>query len=268
MKNYLTTGQFAKLCNTTKETLFHYSDIGLLQPIYIAENGYRYYSPKQFYDFTLIRILKNAKMSLEDIRAYFSDYNNREFISMIEEKQKELVQEKANIDYSLQLMESLKASIRTGITEKIQQPKLVYMEPEYISIIKIDEEQNRTDNVEALKEHLNFTQRYNLHYEFPLGSGIIREDFLAGKFIYKFYFSKLKDHKNVGNVHQKSGGVYATILHGGSPETIFGTYKILLRFIKDNKLEIKGNIYEYDLINKMNSRSMSDYVTQISIRVD
>ena len=28
---FFTTGQFAKLCSTTKETLFHYDSLGLLE---------------------------------------------------------------------------------------------------------------------------------------------------------------------------------------------------------------------------------------------
>ena len=40
---FFTTGQFAKLCSTTKETLFHYDSLGLLKPARVGENGYRYY---------------------------------------------------------------------------------------------------------------------------------------------------------------------------------------------------------------------------------
>lgn len=43
----LTTGEFAKICNVKKHTLFHYDDIGLLKPDYYDENGYRFYSYSQ-----------------------------------------------------------------------------------------------------------------------------------------------------------------------------------------------------------------------------
>ena len=36
----LTTGEFAKICNVKKHTLFHYDDIGLLKPDYYDKNGY------------------------------------------------------------------------------------------------------------------------------------------------------------------------------------------------------------------------------------
>ena len=40
----LTTGEFAKLCNVTKHTLYHYNDIGILKPDSCDENGYRMYN--------------------------------------------------------------------------------------------------------------------------------------------------------------------------------------------------------------------------------
>lgn len=45
---FLTSGEFAELCGTTKETLFHYDEIGILKPAWLGENRYRYYTPAQF----------------------------------------------------------------------------------------------------------------------------------------------------------------------------------------------------------------------------
>ena len=46
-KDYLTTGEQTQLMGITKHTLFHYDDIGLFQPKYINEKGYRFYSIDQ-----------------------------------------------------------------------------------------------------------------------------------------------------------------------------------------------------------------------------
>lgn len=51
-KGWLTSGFFAALCGTTKETLRHYKDIGLLSPAHQRDNGYFYYDVEQFYDFS------------------------------------------------------------------------------------------------------------------------------------------------------------------------------------------------------------------------
>lgn len=52
-----TSGEFAKFCNTTKDTLFHYDDINLLKPAKIAPNGYRYYSANQAFLFDMISLV-------------------------------------------------------------------------------------------------------------------------------------------------------------------------------------------------------------------
>ena len=42
METLLKSGEFANLCRTTKETLRHYAKVGLLVPVFQAENGYNY----------------------------------------------------------------------------------------------------------------------------------------------------------------------------------------------------------------------------------
>lgn len=64
------SGQFARLCRTTKDTLRHYEDIGLLTPAFTAENGYKNYLPDQVMDFMLISSLRDAGCSLADVKRF------------------------------------------------------------------------------------------------------------------------------------------------------------------------------------------------------
>lgn len=82
---YLRSGQFAELCRTTKETLRHYRNIGLIEPVFISDNGYAYYSPLQLGDFMLVTALQRAGSSLADIRRYMEDPQMSELESMISE---------------------------------------------------------------------------------------------------------------------------------------------------------------------------------------
>lgn len=43
----MTTGELAKLMGITKETLFHYDEIGLFRRHVVMKNGYRYYEVSQ-----------------------------------------------------------------------------------------------------------------------------------------------------------------------------------------------------------------------------
>ena len=67
-RGWMTSGAFAAFCRTTKETLRHYKEIGLLTPAYRGENGYFYYDPEQFYDFYAISLFRMTGTPLEEIR--------------------------------------------------------------------------------------------------------------------------------------------------------------------------------------------------------
>lgn len=57
-KTYFTTGEFAKIFDVKKQTLFHYDSCGIFKPDIIGENGYRYYSFTQLETFAIIRTLR------------------------------------------------------------------------------------------------------------------------------------------------------------------------------------------------------------------
>ena len=74
-KKYFSTGEFAKLCNINKKTLFHYDEIGLFKPEKVLENGYRYYSTYQFEVFNVIYTLKDIGMPLKEIKNFMDKRN-------------------------------------------------------------------------------------------------------------------------------------------------------------------------------------------------
>ena len=57
---YLSTGEFASLCRTRKDTLLFYDKEGLLKPRLVSENGYRRYHIGQFYEFDMVAMLKES----------------------------------------------------------------------------------------------------------------------------------------------------------------------------------------------------------------
>ena len=85
-KGYFTTGEFAKLCNVKKQTLFHYDNIGILKPEITGENGYRYYSAMQLDTFNTISMLKELDMPLADIREYLNSRNPGDFVTLLREQ--------------------------------------------------------------------------------------------------------------------------------------------------------------------------------------
>jgi len=90
---YLTTGEFAKFCGIPKHILFHYDQIKLFQPEIIKENGYRYYSFRQFDTFSIISALKRLGMPLKEIKKYMDERNPEKLVHLLEEKSNEVAKE-------------------------------------------------------------------------------------------------------------------------------------------------------------------------------
>ena len=112
MKQYITTGEFAKLWGIKKQTLFHYDDIGIFQPIIKQENGYRYYSYQQFEVFGVITALKELGMSLKEIKAYLDSRSpenlSQLFLQKIEDIDREIEYLKKDLPYITYCMQTRK----------------------------------------------------------------------------------------------------------------------------------------------------------------
>lgn len=104
----MTTGEFAALCETTKETLRHYERIGLLQPAERMPNGYKMYGFFQYAEYALIAALRSAGLSLEQIKVFRSSPSEpvmrdvlTERIGAIERERCELARCQATLELSL-----------------------------------------------------------------------------------------------------------------------------------------------------------------------
>lgn len=62
------SGEFAQLCSTTKNTLIHYDELGILRPTGRDANGYRRYTMLDFTRFNVVRALTQAGFSLAQVR--------------------------------------------------------------------------------------------------------------------------------------------------------------------------------------------------------
>ena len=91
--NYFSTGEFAKLCNVNKKTLFHYDEIGLFKPEIVKENGYRYYSIYQLEIFDMIYTLRDLGVPLKEIKSFMDKRNPNRVVELFEYKTNEIENE-------------------------------------------------------------------------------------------------------------------------------------------------------------------------------
>lgn len=90
-KEYYTAGELARLFNIPKQTMLYYDKTGVLQPEFIAENGYRYYATPQYLTLEIILFLRKMDISVPDIRN-FLQHKSREEILKSHRQKRERVQ--------------------------------------------------------------------------------------------------------------------------------------------------------------------------------
>ena len=123
-----TTGEFANICNVKKQTLFHYDDIDLLKPEYVAPNGYRYYSFQQAEVFTVIEILKEIGMSLSDIKDFLNANNLKETAEMLTEKAEMMQQKIEALQRTKEIIQNKKEQIVNAIELDIDRITIEHLE--------------------------------------------------------------------------------------------------------------------------------------------
>lgn len=266
---YFTTGEFAKLCGTTKETLFHYDKVGILKPKKLLENGYRVYSSDQFFELDLIRVLKQAGSSLQEIEWYLNHYDAEHFIQILKEKKEQIRKQR---DALLKMENMLEHTVRLterALAEEYGVPRLEYQEEETLLVVRL--EPGEGDSVYGitarLGEHFKRCESRGLADKFPLGSIILKEEVLLGGEEESYFFSRMPEKRKGDHQMVKPAGTYATVFHKGNYDTFTEAYQGLLAFIRREGLEVAGNAYVYELISYLAAGTQDSFVMQISVQV-
>ena len=146
-EQYLTTGQFAKICGVTKHTLFHYDEIGILKPEVIKDNGYRYYSLRQFAIFDIISTLKDAGSSLKEIKSYLEHQDTKGFLQILTTKQKQLEKERQKIERMQRLLQSAIEVTSRALNTVYGEPRLEDCEEEFFIAVELSKEDSAQDRI-------------------------------------------------------------------------------------------------------------------------
>ena len=267
-KKYFNTGEFAKLCNVKKQTLFHYDDIGIFSPEIKDKNGYRYYSHHQFEIFNVIMILKEINMPLKDIKFYLDNRTPDSLINLFKNKMLEIDCEIENLNRIKKLMQT-----KIDVTEnacKIDHSKirLDFKEEEYLILSKSIENVTYKEYLKSVSEHMKYCTSKKLNTSYSLGAMINKENILLGvKENYSYLYTKIDSKLNCNSTFIKPKGIYVIAYHKGNYETIDSTYKKIIAFLNSFNLNIGDYAYEEYILDEASVKGYNNYLTEISIEV-
>ncbi|HJB65672.1 MAG TPA: MerR family transcriptional regulator [Candidatus Mailhella merdavium] len=269
-KSFLTSGEFAALCRTTKATLFHYDQKGLLKPRHVSANGYRRYDVRQFFDFDTISIFKETGSSLEEIRQYRQSRDEQSLLKLLEAKLEILEQEQALLARRKIVLHDLSDSLREALNRRHDEVLLEEMAEERLEIIPTG-----GDSIDAVENYAAYFADYIDFYYMtdevprrPFGYILDRSYLSEGSYMETFNFKRASEKTPPGALHVKESGLYAAITHRGTHESHMQCLDILSEYIRKQRLEVCSDCYCYDLAGYAMFGSEESYIAGYCVRVN
>lgn len=267
--NYFSTGEFAKLCNVNKKTLFYYDEIGLFKPEIVKENGYRYYSVYQLEVFDIIHTLRDLGVPLKQIKSFIDERNPKSVVKFFEYKTGEIENEIKQLRRKQEIMSNKIKIIKEAekIRDNIDNLSIEEQDEEYLVLSKNIDKSKFPYDSEVYANHLNCCYNQDLYIGYPLGFIKTIDDLYSeNDYAYTYYYTKV--NKNDGeNIIKKPKGKYLVGYLNGSYIDIPGLYKKMLDYVKTHNLELIGHSYEEELINLIAVKDMNDYIIKVSMQI-
>ncbi len=267
MKEYYSIGEMAGLNFISVEALRYYDRIGLLKPSLVnEENGYRYYTYRDFLFLDKIQYLKNFGMSLAEIKYQLSISNIENSLNIYE---KQLTAVNSEIRGLLNLKKRIRHNLKNlssqnQLRKKTEAEIIRYPERYMVTIDKdVSSEAEYEITIRPLSHRL-----YSNNF-------IGMADFMGIKLIKDLRKGVFGHAVKIGTIMEKPvpgfrttripGGAFACIYHPGNLEQISGSYLKLLEFIDGSEYSTGATAIEIHLIDQMVSRLPKEHLTHIQI---
>ena len=270
-KGWLTSGAFAALCGTTKETLRHYKDIGLLSPAYQGDNGYFYYDVEQFYDFYAISIFRQTGTPLEEVRRCLQGQDAAQTLALLREQRGRLEAERQKLEHMDFVLSSALRNLEFGpVTDMV--PQTAWFEAEHMLALPAEELEclmapTASENemlITVLERCQELCRRYRIQTDFQLGA-IHQPGEQGGPGAISHLYTRIKEKADFPYYMEKPAGHYLYLCCRGRWDISEG-YAALKRYILEQGLQIAGNFYACDLAGFILNSVEKNAASMISVR--
>ena len=271
-KGWLTSGAFAALCGTTKETLRHYKDVGLLLPAYQGDNGYFYYDVEQFYDFYAISIFRQTGTPLEKIRRCLRGQDTAQTLALLREQRTQLEAERQKLEHMDFVLSGALRNLEFGPGPDMV-PRTGWFDREHLLALPVGELEGLMTPADSEDETLIIVLercralciQYGIQTDFQLGA-IHQPGEQGGPGAISHLYTRIKEKADFPYYKEKPAGNYLYLCCRGRWDISAG-YAALNRCILERGLETIGDFYACDLAGFILNSVEKNAVSMISVRL-
>ena len=265
----ITAGEFAKMCQTTRDTLRYYERQGILVPKKNPVNGYRYYSYAQISSYYFIKTFRDLGCSVADIKSYLLAGEKVRFNDFVDQQYQALLRQRAELEHRIGVIANTRKLLDQIRIADIGRPMLAVM-PEKMHLLQTAVVSSPATSSEEISQdvtrHQIRCQRPGIQ-AFPMGASMDVERFLEGEYSYKNVFSfadvsaegegiiELPSYKAVVSVGRDSDG------------DIRKKYQEITTFLKSEKLIPCSDIYSLSIVNVIDPQEERRYLKYLFVCV-
>lgn len=267
----LSVSQFARLCNTTRDTLRHYYETGILIPRIDENNGYHYYSSSQISSFYFISWFRKAGCSLREINSLIHDSSKEKLCTTVDSKIVELKNELNKIQQQINSLNTGLWLLNNYDDHKNNPPYLDTLDN--ISVFKTPvlskDNANHTSDIAAdLNHHLQRIHNMDNLFSFPMGVTISSKDLLDENYVYDSIASISQNTPDYVNTFSLPSSKVVSCYHDHTKNNITDTYRQIVDFIAQRKLTICSDLHIISLINLYGTEDKHTYFKYLFICVE
>ena len=274
-QEYLSAGRFAALVGTTKETLFHYDEIGLFVPKTRGKNGYRYYAMDQIETFDVIGMLRELGMPLSEIRRYLEQRSPEKFGVLLDQEEK-VVREKIQRLREMQRWIREKKRFLAQSTKECKEafrrdpacPVRTQQLPEQYLVTNHSETADNLTINQKIGELYAYCGKYGNRSSYNVGFIQERKILEQGIFLDYRDFYLLFDHVPAKVAYTvRPAGTYLCYYYQGPWQEIAPAYQNLFRYAEKEGILLEDRFYEEYMKDALTSMEMEQYITRIAVKI-
>lgn len=249
--------------------MIFYDNHGLLHPERIDEaNGYRYYSYRQIDTVSVIVSLREAGMSLSDIKDYLNKKSPETLIELLGEQAGMLNRQIRKLHKIQEMIQFRIQQTQTGLMSKTPSIWIEQQDAENIFLgPTLPDDYDLTDGWTHLPAFYAKCQEQDIQLGYTVGTMVSKTNLLKKRWDKPSHYYYRLSRENYPLYQLKPAGEYAV----GTMYADYGEtdplYQELLRYIAENGLTIAGSAYEEYLIDEIAEKNSGSYLLQVAIQI-
>jgi len=246
MNNLITAGELARLAGTTKRTILWYDELGIIKPVEVSPEGYRYYSEAQVLDYQMILMLSTLGVSLKEIKA------KNDLKSLFKEKKASIKSQIDNLQFSLKNLEKFVLNLDQNKT--LIKPEIKTLKPfDVYYIEKVGSYVNIGKYCRELSEMFtNKGKDFTTLAIFNNPTYQPKKSLIKIAVLFSPGMSVDPKYKDIVKKIKFDPGKVITYTHNGAGEMLSLFWKELEKYCRLNKIEIRHDIPDFEIYRKVN----------------